>query len=400
MKDYLYKSILIVQIIAVFDWVFFLVGFSSQVYSLIKYFVFFIATFYYITGIKRCFKKPSIITMLFLIWILYIIATGIYEAIAGGFNTINFKKLISGYLFVYLIPFLTATNLDLSFLKRYLKLGYYLALLSIVMMIICIPYILNRESMYAEAATLFATGLSLLLMTYSYYANKVSKRTIYIYLIMTFVMMFLARRNKVVYFGSVLFFAMIINSYFLSLSNRSSNKRTMFYLMGLSALVLIGFSDSFSFFFERVNTGMDSREVVTSLFIEDFNQHPSDWILGRGMWGEYFGGANATNELTGTRYGIESGYYQHILNGGWIWLGLLIMVSIKSVFLGFSKSNNLLCKGAACIILVYFLDMIGFGIPTTNLQYINVFICLSICNSQMLRSFNDNDLIDYLNIKN
>ena len=79
--------------------------------------------------------------------------------------------------------------------------------------------------------------------------------------------------------------------------------------------------------------------------------------------------------------------------GGGIWLVLLILLSLKSVYLGLFKSNNKLCKGFAFIIVVYYIDMIGFGIATISLGYMMVFIAISICCNKQFRRLTDEDLM-------
>lgn len=183
------------------------------------------------------------------------------------------------------------------------------------------------------------------------------------------------------------------------LSKGSKKFKVIGLVLCIVLIVINSFSEHFTYFFERMDTGMSSREGTIELFLIDFNNQPSDWIFGRGMYGSFMGGVLAEGDLTGTRSGIENGYLQLILKGGWIWLGLLIFISIKALYLGLFKSKNLLCKGMALVILVYYIDMIGFGIPTLFLGYINVFIAMSGCNTKWLRDCTDAELQPYLGLK-
>jgi hypothetical protein len=137
-----------------------------------------------------------------------------------------------------------------------------------------------------------------------------------------------------------------------------------------------------------MGTGFESRESVIEMFFDDFNKTPGDWIWGRGLFGEFNGGDLGAKE-TGLRDLIENGYLFLILKGGWIYLGLLILISLKAIYLGLFKSSNVLVKGLALLLIIFYIDMIGYGIPGISLKYMMVFVAISGCNSKRLRSYSD-----------
>lgn len=374
---------------------------GSQAISFVRYCVYFTATYYLLKGLNNNYRKPSLAEFLLLLWAVYIIFGGFIYTLNVGFNTPYFKQFISGLCTLYLVPFLMISNLSSTFLKKYFILSYYLAILSILLLSIdSIAIFGSRTSIHAEIFTYFATGVSFLLMTYPYHGKKKIFVIFTVTLTVIFIMMLLGRRNKVVYFGSILFFALLLNMVCKTYLSKGSKKFKVIGLVLCIVLIVINsFSEHFTYFFERMDTGMSSREGTIELFLIDFNNQPSDWIFGRGMYGSFMGGVLAEDDLTGTRSGIENGYLQLILKGGWIWLGLLIFISIKALYLGLFKSKNLLCKGMALVILVYYIDMIGFGIPTLYLGYINVFIAISGCNTKWLRDCTDAELQPHLNLK-
>jgi hypothetical protein len=346
---------------------------------------------YLIKGIIKRHRTPNVFEGLFFFWCVYIIVSGFLSACIKGFDNLQFKQFLSGGYTLYLLPMLMIYTPSTSFLRKYFRLSYVYAFLCICTMVILSKDIFVMRLCYAaEQATYFASGLALILMTYSYWKKKNTNTAFVIVMIVIIVMMILGRRNKVVYFGALISFSVLLNTMCKSYFSNANKKISVIVLIAFVALVVVSlFSAELAAFVQRMNTGMSSRETALDLFFADFNRHPSDWIFGRGMFGEYWGGELSTNLLADTRDGIENGYLQIILKGGWIWLGFIILFSVKAFYLGMFRSRNLLCKGMALIILIYFIDMIGFGIPCLYFSYINVFLSIAGCNSKWLRNQTD-----------
>jgi hypothetical protein len=239
-----------------------------------------------------------------------------------------------------------------------------------------------------------ANGVLLLLMTFPYYSTKHRKIILMTVIIAIIIAMLDARRNKVIFFGGGLVLSFINILY----SNSNTSKRYKFQMTLVLIAMFVGiisFYSYFELFFERMDTGMDSRKGVIDLFFLDFNQTPMDWIFGRGIYGQVYGGILGDSD-TGLRDGIENGYLTLILKGGWIWLALLIMISLSAMYKGLFKSRNLLCRGFGFILILYYIDMIGYGIPSIGLKYFMVFISIAGCNNEWLRSLSDEELRSYL----
>lgn len=266
-------------------------------------------------------------------------------------------------------------------------------------MILAIPvYIAHYvffKSYTNEYITFLLEGAIMLLFTFPYHRRKTMINTTLAVLIAIIIMMLLARRNRVVFFGGGLGLAIILN---VLKGNLNSKTKALIVFSTLAGMVFIFNSGSlFDAFFNKMETGMSSRDMVIDNFFSDFNRTPSDWIYGRGLFGEFDAGI-LNNEETGLRDAIENGYLMLILKGGWIWLGLLILISIRSIYQGLFKSNNIFTKGCACIILLYYLDMVGFGVPVASLKYIMVFLSISVCSSRTWRNYTDYELQDKLAI--
>lgn len=179
-KNYIYNGILIIQIMLIIDCVISYYATGAQAISLMRYFVYFIATYYLLKGIIRNHRKPTSAEFFLLLWAVYIIFGGFIYTFNVGLNTPYFKQFISGLCTLYLVPFLMISNLSSTFFKKYFILSYYLAILSILLLSIDSVAIFGaRTSIYAELFTYFATGVSFLLMTYPYHGKKKDIRDFY-----------------------------------------------------------------------------------------------------------------------------------------------------------------------------------------------------------------------------
>lgn len=334
--------------------------------------------------------KLNRIQILFFIWVVYLYINAIPDIFNPDSNYINLKKFLTELMFLYAIPLFMIVEIDIAFLKKLFKFSYFLVIIYLF------TVVLGKGR--SEWFTMLAEGVIILIMTWSYHAPRKNAAIITAVLVIIVFMMLAARRNKVVFYGGGLLFALIINL-FSSNGYGFRQKLVLVLLMLLTGFVLYLNISSFGFFVERVGTGMDSREGIISLFKYDFNSHPSDWVFGRGLYGQFEGGVLATNEETGLRDGIENGYYFLILKCGGLWLGLLTLIAINAIYKGLFKSKNLLCKGFAMIILLYYLDMIGFGIPQTSMKYIMVFISIAGCNTEWLRNCSNEYLSKEIGLK-
>lgn len=388
-KDYIFKGICIVQIMLMIDAVFKVFGIeTSQLLSLVRYVFYFLGWFWLLKGVFKNHVKIPFLYVLFLIWVTYLLLSALPELMNPFRNHIIFKQFISGVLFIYSLPFLICADLSVSLFRSLFKLSSYMIVAYIVL---SIPIYLSDSTFQtrglSEYITFLVEGAIIMLMIFSYQRKKTNFINVIAVVIAIIIMMLLARRNKVVFYGGGLGLAIILNV----MNGYVSTKRKVVIIFAtIIGFVFLLFSgDVFDAFFNKMETGMSSRELVIEAFIYDFNKTPSDWVFGRGLFGEFDGGLLNDKE-TGLRNGIENGYLQLILKGGWVYLGLLILISIRSIYLGLYKSNNIFVKGCACIILLYYLDMVGFGVMEYgSLKFIYIFLSISVCSSRKWRLYSN-----------
>lgn len=392
-RSNIFKGILIVQIMLMVDAFFMVFGMeTSKSLSLLRYFFYFLGVIWIIKGIRdNHFKVPQIYKF-FLCWVIIVILSALPKLLNPAQDYILFKSFISGKLFIYVLPFLICADLDASTIKSIFQLSF---IMIICYLVLSIPMYFadivssTSEIGLSEYISFLMEGSILLLMTCSYHRKGTVVISAISVLIVIIIMMLLARRNKVVFYGGGLGFAIILN--ILNGRIKVGDKILIIVATIVCFTFLYKSGDMFELFYTKMATGMSSREEVIEDFVRDFNQSPNDWVFGRGFFGEFDGG-NLNNSETGLRDIIENGYLQLILKGGGIWLVLLFLISVKSVYCGLFKSNNIFVKGCACLILLYYLDMVGYGIPVASIKYILVFISISVCSSSKWRTYSDEEL--------
>jgi hypothetical protein len=164
----------------------------------------------------------------------------------------------------------------------------------------------------------------------------------------------------------------------------------LFFTIFMSGIKLPGM---FSFLMARGDD--DTRSGVEQYMKASMT--PKDWLIGKGMNGEYYCPIVINvNDPSGNRNVIETGYLQIALNGGLVTLLLFGLILIPAVYKGFFKSNNILSKGAAMLILLWIVSLyptIGTGF---TMHYILVWISVGICYSKKITDMSDSTIKQYL----
>lgn len=353
---------------------------------LLRYGLASIGIYYYLKG--TYFSKDSIIVQynvftkaiiyLLSLFTLYIILIDITTIFSPNSNFVNLKKSLSGYLAVFFIPFMLYWRINLNELQLVAnfskKIGIFYIIISILFFNVFTSQIIDDNYGYAgeSVGAVFGSSMALILLTFPYHSNKtaiISLLTITIALIINAI---LARRNQVAYFSSIVVFTIILNIFFKP-KNIKVNKfiinSSIFIFAIVSIILFFRFQNAFSTLFEKVDDGFSSRELVIEEFIEDFDSNPTDWIWGRGVFGTFKSRSLGSGDDLMTRDVIENGYYYLILKGGYIYLGLFIVISFISIINGLFLSKNILSKAFACLIFTQYIEMFGFGLPTYTIKY-------------------------------
>jgi hypothetical protein len=144
----------------------------------------------------------------------------------------------------------------------------------------------------------------------------------------------------------------------------------------------------FGFLVDRGNE--DTRSMVEIYFHDDMKAN--DWIIGRGTDGRYFAPNIEENQVTNYRHTIETGYEQTILKGGFISIGLFLLMAVPAIILGLFYSKNILSKVAAIWIFMSQINSYPATVNAFTLQYLLVWVSIGICYSKEIRKMRENDV--------
>lgn len=134
----------------------------------------------------------------------------------------------------------------------------------------------------------------------------------------------------------------------------------------------------------------DTRTPVELYFYSDFKK--IDWLIGRGINGEYFCPDIDQDQITDYRSYIETGYLEFILKGGIIYLAIYLLILIPAVILGLFNSKNIFSKAAALWIVISFISIYPSTVNTFSLNYLLIWISVGICYSEKIRRLADEEI--------
>ncbi|MEO7043731.1 MAG: hypothetical protein ABI091_00385, partial [Ferruginibacter sp.] len=301
-------------------------------------------------------------------------------------------------MLLYFVPLIFLFPQKLSAYKKTFDVIIVLGVLMIVYDLVFFKRLIDRSKETQEfieySAKLLSLPCGFLLLTYKYHSRK---RVILATGIMVFTLLFSIYKARR---GLSLITLSILMAYFFLYLSHTKYKFLALYLLVFSILLGLFLSSNtyklgkkglFSFIAQRGEE--DTRTGVEVYFYNDMQA--KDWIIGKGINGQYYCPEIDLDQPTNYRNLIETGYLQIILKGGLIRLALYLFITIPAIFLGLFKSKNLLSRAAAIWILISLLSLYPATVNAFNLKYLLVWISVGICFTKNIRELPDNIVKDY-----
>ena len=135
----------------------------------------------------------------------------------------------------------------------------------------------------------------------------------------------------------------------------------------------------------------DTRTGIELYFYDDMKS--KDWIVGRGIEGQYFCPDIEEDQVTNYRKNIETGYLQTILKGGLISLGLFLLIALPAVIKGVFFSKNIFSKAAGIWVLLSIINSYPTIVNGFTLEYLLVWFSIGICYSSKIRQMSELDIL-------
>jgi ABC-type phosphate/phosphonate transport system permease subunit len=125
----------------------------------------------------------------------------------------------------------------------------------------------------------------------------------------------------------------------------------------------------------------------------------TDWLIGKGIAGEYYCPNIDVNDVTGYRSVVETGFLQIMLKGGAISLGLLLLIAIPAFVLGIFYSKNILSKACGMWILLWVLYLYPTVPNSFHIHFLLFWMGVGICYSKKIRNLPESVLTGYFKQK-
>ncbi len=344
-------------------------------------------------------KYLQLVFTAYVCWLLMVV----FRGIRTDYDSVKIMLFDAWFgVLPYFVPFLLLLPQKAYLYRRLFDLILVLGLVYILYDFLFLKDLMNPDGSNLRSQAIveyFSRTLGVtcffILLTYKYHSKKRLYLAVLVTLLLIFFALVRARRGTLFGAGLILLF-----SYFIYLSE-SNHKLSVILFSVFTALLLAAISvvlldinkiGTFDLLLER---GMeDTRTNVEICFINDMKF--KDWLVGKGMNGEYFCPGIDQSDVTGYRDVIETDYLQHILKGGVVSLGLFLLIAIPAMLRGLFKSDNMLGKAAGVWIFYALISMYPASVNTFTLQYILVWVSIGVCYSNSFLKMSDELLIPLL----
>ena len=143
---------------------------------------------------------------------------------------------------------------------------------------------------------------------------------------------------------------------------------------------------------EDTRGGHSLSEAVTK------DMTSSQKTFGKGILGTYTWGYRDWPPRPYIRSGVEIGYSELILRGGYLMVACFYILSLYAVFLGFFRSNNRLTRYLSLMIVARLIIMSTAMIPRAGFEYFLYWLIVGGCLSINLRALTDDQITNNCNI--
>jgi len=353
--------------------------------------------------VKFRLKDPYLKTLfvVYFLWLMGILIRGI----RFDFNFIKESIFDPGYgLFIYFVPLVLLFPQNFAFYRKLFNVIFLLSIFYLLFSGIFIKHVFDpdRRSTLAQGIVENFSTLSypvgFMLLTYLYHEKKKKLFTFGVMMIMLLIAVYRARRGMIFMCVTTLLFYLMV---YLIVSKKT------FMVIYLAIIIAIVGALYYSSLYNQSNFGIfnflvergdeDTRTGVEVAFNEDMS--PTEWIIGKGMSGDYYCPNIDALDSTGYRNVIETGYLQIILKGGIVSLVLLLLIIVPAFIKGVFYSKNILSKGAGLWILLWIFYLYPTVSNGFSMHYMIVWTCVGICYNKKIRQLTDGQVKEFLSEK-
>lgn len=336
-----------------------------------------------------------ILFYIYLIYLVFIISRGF----SVEYYTIR-DLLIDGWfgLFIYFSPLVCLFPKKLDIFKKLIDSIKIFSILMLILFVVFSSFLIVNGGAEAIVMTeVFSRTLGIIagfvLLTFPYHSWKTNTLSFTVVLSILLLATYQGRRGLMLYCALIL---LIAGFMYLGKGENRMLLIVIFAMFFFSAL-LIGSEvlNKSSFFSTVMDRGLeDTRSTVSDCFYEDMSDR--DWLIGKGLMGQYFCPGIDWDETSLYRKVIETGFLQVILKGGIVSLSLLLLIMVPAMILGIFFSKNLITKAFGLWIFIGLVNMYPSSVDTFTLNYLMMWIGVGVCYRSEIRNLNDATIMQYL----
>ena len=375
--------------------------FSGGVFKIINSFLLLISVFYLIHGFgkKILVKKVNLNFFRFpyfllVIWSLFTILRSL------SFNLHDWIVVFGNYnlgMGAWLVPLALVFGFNFNIWKGLLI--FFRAITRLSILLLPLYFLLSPNFSLASISTLFFS-LPLLILALPF--TKKKKR--WLIILATLVYIYLAQKTGyrtalLVVILSVLF---TIIEYIRS---KNSKLKYKIMLIGLfSTLTVFAFLYTENMAVDKIQNEemiQDTRSFLIDDLLEDLTFY--DRLIGRGTLGIYHSKTFAQLEdydieiASSDRGGVEIGWLNALLKGGYIMVVLFLIILLPISLLGITKSNNWFTRSLGYYILLILVLMV-IGYPQVyDASFLLLWLSAGTVLDKRVRKLTNIDCISYLN---
>lgn len=315
------------------------------------------------------------------------------------FGAINYHLFAPYYILCYLVPFIVLIPKRYLSLEIIVKVATWIGIAGIIVAVVYSKRIMLIAAMNLLGDTVndgqitnttnFAiyTPFAFIALCYKYISFKQWKWNIVGLIVSLMVVSIGGRRGT----SAILVVLLLLSLYFYMQSQTRKIKHIYFLLL---IILLIGgiyfFFNSSLFEFIRERGFEDNRSHVDQALLTQMNGF--ELFFGKGLNGRYYFPLIQDDYLQGWRYGSETGFFNYVLKGGYLMMGLYILLLLIPAYNGLVKSKNMLSRIGGVYILLSLIELYPFGHFLFNIKYCIIWMMVSICMSKRFLNMTDTEI--------
>lgn len=340
-----------------------------------------------------------IIYVIYCLWLLIVIIRGF----VFNYSSLKFMLFDAEFgLLRYFVPLILLFPRDLHYYRKLFNVIVILGLIFILYDIVFRGNLLdlnytnnNTKFTFEYFAKILSIPVGFIMLTYHYHTLR--RKLFALFIIAVGAGFALLRARRALLFMTV---SPLVFSYLLFLYEGKKKLLIIVFSIFIGAfLVYYGvkvYNENRNGMFALITERMyeNTRSAVEDNFYQDMTTR--DWIIGKGINGQYYSPGIDLGNTSGYRGMIETDYLNIILKGGIISLVLLFMIVIPAIIKGLFYSKNLLSKAAAFWIILWLMELYPANVNSFSLNHLLVWISIGICYSKEIRNRSDSYVSEVL----